>query len=478
MLFLLAGITLLFLMLNMAFSDKDYMHPSVVLCAVFLVYEMVCLSVRSTYEIQIHPQTVMSVTFMLTIFTVVGGIMRPVRKTSAACRVSEAAPEVIKVPVWLVAVLIFLQLASIWFFIKYLRAIRDAWQINGMEAESITGSASEPSLSSLINLYDTMTKFWPETFRKLSVPIPLAYRILNPVCSAAAYMLIYVEANNFVAAHRLNFLHIVSIVLMCVLIVLNGSRTPLLRVIVMASVLLYILNCRKYPASKGSMKTLIKIAVLFAGAAVMMIVVLQIMGRSEKVGALSRYFFIYVGAPLVNFDSFIAGNDIGLFRGCAGVFETPRLFGAQTFRAGYNYIGKLFDIDGLRYTGISHFAFSSNGIEIGNVYTALYYPVYDFGYAGIIMMIPITALYYTVTYKKCMERPGSKVIDFRLYIYAYLYNDLVMQAFSSSFFSTVLDAPFLKLLLVSYIYDRVIFESRFMTRKESRGLKRTGRWAI
>ena len=37
-------------------------------------------------------------------------------------------PEIIRVPVWIVAVLILLQLVTILFFIRYIRAIGAAWQ--------------------------------------------------------------------------------------------------------------------------------------------------------------------------------------------------------------------------------------------------------------------------------------------------------------------------------------------------------------
>ena len=535
MLLLLIGITFLFLTVNISLADNDYMHPSVIVCVVFLLYETVCLAVRNTYAIEFHAQTVMVVTCMLALFTAVTGILNYKRKKSASnLYVPAQKPEIIRVPVWIVAVLILLQLVTILFFIRYIRAIGAAWQdkINEVAAGTayaigrfggdfsgkavledyvssyvgysvhdivrdsagnitadvdcigqifmgVDGTVTAPyvdrSIGSLINLYDTMTKFWTGIFNSLSVPVPFLYRVLNPVCSAAAYMLLYVEVNNFVAAKKLNILNLASVFLMCILIVLNGSRSPLFRVFTMAVILLYVFNFRKHPAVRGSIKTLFRVAIALAGLAVMMFVALRVMGRAGNMVKLTEYLFTYMGAPLVNLDNFIAGNDIGLFRGCAEANGTSALFGAQTFRGLYNYAGKIFNIEKFGYDGISFFAFSNNGIEIGNVYTTLYYPIYDFGFIGVLPVISIIAFYYVGSYRKCIFRPGRNVIDFRLFIYSYLFNDLIMLAFSNRFFETVLDAPFLKMLLMSFIYDVFIFEHGLKTQRINIKLsRRTG----
>ena len=81
----------------------------------------------------------------------------------------------------------------------------------------------------------------------------------------------------------------------------------------------------------------------------MMFVALRVMGRAGNMVKLTEYLFTYMGAPLVNLDNFIAGNDIGLFRGCAEANGTSALFGAQTFRGLYNYAGKIFNIEKFGY---------------------------------------------------------------------------------------------------------------------------------
>ena len=60
--------------------------------------------------------------------------------------------------------------------------------------------------------------------------------------------------------------------------------------------------------------------------------------------------------------------------------------------------------------------------------------------------------YYILTYDRLFLIKSNKIIDFRLFLYSYLINDLVMLIFSNRFFETILSIEFIRF----YIFAAVI----------------------
>ena len=84
--------------------------------------------------------------------------------------------------------------------------------------------------------------------------------------------------------------------------------------------------------------------------------------------------------------------------------------------------------------------------------------IYDFGFSGVFWVTGLMALYYSLTYMRIRTKINHHPIDFRLFIYAYLFNDLIMSAFSNRYYETVFEAPFIKFVPVAFILDKVIIE--------------------
>ncbi len=294
----------------------------------------------------------------------------------------------------------------------------------------------------MISLYDVMTKFWTEIFSELNVPIPLLYRIGNPITQGFGYLIVYIFIHNYVATKRIDKLHLLIILLLCLNIILNGSRSPIFRIVTMMLITFYVLYNKQNNVRKGNIKFLLKslLIVIFSGT--FFIALLSLMGRENDLD-MFHYIFIYVGAPLVNLDNYLAFRPDGSY---------ATIFGEQTFRGLYAYIAKIISDESLIFPTIDQFTFSNNGLEIGNVYTTFYSFIYDFEYVGFIPLILIIALYYVFTYQRLKTRAiKTNKVHFSLFIYAYLFNDLIMLAFSNRFYTTVLDIGFIKIVIFSYI---------------------------
>lgn len=444
MLYLLCVITFGFIILNLKLNKKDWMAPAVIFSAVFFFYAAVCVIEKNAYAIEMAPVTIAVITAGIAVFTLVSWLVERFSRETAVIR----QPELIRFSNVYVILLIIAQLLSVVFFIKYLGNLADAY--SAVSGETFAG------LGAKIQLYDTMTKFWADTYEQLAVPIPFVYRVTNPLCGAAEYLLLYIAVYNFTVNKKINALHVFSAILMVVRIIMNGSRSPILRIVTFVICLLYVFYMRQGKQRRLDGKLLGMMAVSAAVLCVLMLVLLFAMGRGTDGFNIFGYIFNYVGAPVVNLDTFLRDNHITLFH---GVSDIP-VFAPHILRGLYAYIAKVCGTNLFSISEINFFSFSRNGIEIGNVYTMFYKIIYDFGYAGVIWLTALMALYYSLTYVRIRAKISRHPIDFRLFIYAYLFNDLVMSAFSNRFYETVFDAPFIKLVPVAFILDKFIVEYR------------------
>ncbi|MDG2939876.1 O-antigen ligase [Bisgaard Taxon 10/6] len=426
-LYLLVFSLLLILIFNFLVVNFDYMHPSILFVIPFLVFGITSILGENAYKILFHEETLVVIVSSALIFTLVTLLSQTFYKAKDQSCIALTEIKISKsVTLFFIIFFIITQLA----FIKYLQAI------------SVAHLGYAGSLGEMISLYDVMTKFWTDIFRELDVPIPLLYRVGNPITQGFGYLIVYVFVHNYVAVKKVDKLHLIIILLLCFNIILNGSRSPIFRIITMILVIFYILYNKKNNVKKGNLKFLFKTILIIMFSGVFFIFLLSLMGRENNL-ELFHYIFVYIGAPLVNLDNYLAFE--------SGVSRSS-IFGEQTFRGAYAYIAKWSGDDSLIFPTIDQFTFSNNGIEIGNVYTTFYSFIYDFGYFGFIPLILIIALYYIFTYQKLKVRKiQSNKVDFSLFLYAYLINDLIMSAFSNRFYATVSDVSFFKIIAFSYI---------------------------
>ncbi len=395
-LYLLVFSLLLILIFNLLIVNLDYMHPSILFVVPFLVFGVTSILGEEAYKIIFHEETLLVIVNSALIFTFITLLSQTVYKSKE--NLNFPLTEIIiskKVTLFFIVFFIVTQLA----FIKYLEAI------------SLAHFGYSGSLGEMISLYDVMTKFWTEIFSELNVPIPLLYRIGNPITQGFGYLIVYIFIHNYVATKRIDKLHLLIILLLCLNIILNGSRSPIFRIVTMMLITFYVLYNKQNNVRRGNIKFLLKslLIVIFSGT--FFIALLSLMGRENDLD-MFHYIFIYVGAPLVNLDNYLAFRPDGSY---------ATIFGEQTFRGLYAYIAKIISDESLIFPTIDQFTFSNNGLEIGNVYTTFYSFIYDFEYVGFIPLILIIALYYVFTYQRLKTRAiKTNKVHFSLFMRIYL----------------------------------------------------------
>lgn len=440
MLILLVVSLCILLYVNFQFSNKDIFHPSVLFNLIFLIFSLSCLIFQDIYGIKFYDRTFIVVASSGLIFTIVS-----VFKKICTKNITDEHFQLKKINIsqHIIIILLLMQIITIYFFITYLNNI------------SLAFYGEVRSLKDNINLFDTMTKFWTDTFSALNVPIPFVFRVLNPIIDACSWIVLYVLIQNYIVTKKINWLIVISVGLQSILILLNGSRSPLLRTLTF-SVVLYFILWRKHTGKTLNKKNYFYLLLVGLISMVAFIAMIFLM-RKISIDNLRDYFFTYVGAPIENLNNALHQNQINI----------SHVFGEQTFSSLHQYLSKLFNLSYYNYDSINVFTFSHTGIEIGNVYTTFYAFMYDFGFIGTMLLIGIIAQYFIHTYESVNQKTKSG-FNFSLMIYAYLVNDLIMLAFSNRFYNTIFDAPFIKMFILSYGIYFILFKTEFKIRKRNR----------
>lgn len=439
--------TSMFTCFNLKKYNFDYMNPVNIFCIVFLLSELICLSNVTNFAIKFHWTTFFVLLFSMTLFTFLSRYIYKNKKKGL--KKNKVKLKKIVIDKKILIALIILQVLTIIAFIVYLYNITDYYNTHFAYDGKIYG------FSNMIKLYDTLTKFWVDTFLKIKVSIPLVYRIGNPITYGCALTMIYIVVNNYIVEKKVHLLEVVPIILLCINIYINGSRSPIFRLLTMAIILYYILsrfNSEKKISRKQNIKFVIVVGLILIVFGILMVCVMSLIGRKFTVNSLNEYVFTYIGAPLVNFDNYIAKN---------GFKSHTWLLGAQSLKSMYNYIGKWTHNNTLlTYPTINVFTYSNNGIEIGNVYTTFYPWVYDLGVFGLIFIIPLI-LYYVYTYRDVSTKKVFDGMSFKLFLYSYLFNDLIMLVFSNRFYETVFDPGAIKLMIFAFLFIQLCINKNY-----------------
>ncbi|MBR6985669.1 MAG: oligosaccharide repeat unit polymerase [Ruminococcus sp.] len=435
---------LLFTLFNYLVHDGDYFEPSFIFSFVFFISALFCVLEQKTYAIEFHFETFFILAICLTSFSLSSLLFKTYNQNYHTRKSSIRQLEEIIIPKSYLIILIIIQLLTIYFFSKHILTF------------SVMYDGKHRSLIQSVDLYDKIFKFHNHVYKKINAPLSPIYRIGDPLSRAGGFLMLYVAVNNYLVKKKIDLLNIVPVLGVCVIIFLRGSRSPLFRVFTMAAFLFYFLGIRYKVISKGSLTILKRVIAVLLLFGCSMILLLPLMGRksSSESGGVLTYLFIYIGAPLLNLDMFLSGDNVKFMSSVSN-----NAFGNFTFMGLYSMLNEWFGFENYNPDIAVTFTNSSNGLKTGNVYTHFYKLTYDFGLLGGALVNLIVVLYYTLSYHNLLYSYNkNKRIDFRLFLYSYLFNDLVMSMFSTRFFETVLTTSFLKVMIVAWMFNYLFIE--------------------
>lgn len=420
-------ISILFVIINYMLSDYDVFNPACLYSAMNLACTIMCLLLKNEYAIELHGNTIAVLFVGLLAFTTTNILTRKIRKkgqTSICFKFQYIYIE----SIWIVIFLILEALVA-YFTLKYVVSV----------STKIFGSAT--SISEHIGNYNHAIKFMTEQFSNSGVSQNIVMKVGTPICNAFTYVLIVIELNNYQAKKKLDKIIVIAIIVTIIISVFTGSRSAAFRYITaLIAGRIIILRRANGSYKKGNVKILFKVLFIIILVAVLTLETRALIGRSTTFDATwYRAIFPYFGSPIVNLDMYL-NNDIQYH---------STVFGEQTFYHLLTYIGNHLNIDSLKNIALHLPFLTSNGISTGNVYTMYYMFIEDFGYLGVPILSFMVAWYYCDSYSKLMRLYSrKKVINFRFFLYIYMFNSLVMLTFSNRFYEHMFNVSIWKMLIL------------------------------
>lgn len=276
------------------------------------------------------------------------------------------------------------------------------------------------SLMQTMSKYSSLVKFSTE-----DSGMPTFIKLATEIVYASGFVFGFIQINNYVAGGKkeLDKILIINVSLSFLLSLLSGSRSGAIRLLAALMTILFLLQRRV--SKKRTMQSIRRVAIVSLFIILSFKAVGNLLGRGNE-RTLMDTIFMYMGGPIKNFDIFLNES-----------FQRGDIIGKMTFANQYRNIANL--------TGNSSYLYQLavlpygivNGIDLGNVYTALTSLIYDFGHATAIVMIIVMAIISRWTYSKAERQIGTKKVLW-IFTYAFLTYFILMSGFAEKFFGIIL----------------------------------------
>lgn len=295
-------------------------------------------------------------------------------------------------------------------------------------------------LAEAIYYYRHTTTFTDDIIKLPSLLVPS-----RALCIAAGYVWVYLIILGVINKESKNFcLFIVNLVLCCIINMMFGSRTGIIQLFFAGMIQYYMIIGKKNGwKNKLEIKTIVYALIMV----MVMIASFQMMGGIIGRGSttdFNDYIAKYLSAEIKNLDTFIREHNFG-----------SRIENNQTFIYVINYLSGKLGKPSWRHQLDLPFL-KINGFNLGNVYTAYYAYLYDFGYIGmvvctILMAVISQIIFYKAAFKK------EKIISVHIIIYSYIGFAILFSFFSNKFYEMVFNSNFVRFVIFWYVIKLFLF---------------------
>lgn len=247
------------------------------------------------------------------------------------------------------------------------------------------------------------------------------------------------------------FLNIVSIVLFIALSLLSGGRYKMIAFFLAALVMGYTIF--KKMTNKGiNIKNILKIFLLIVAIVLCFSKTRTLVGRTNDDDLVS-YVSSYFGGSIQLLDLYLK-NPI----------ENDGIFGKESFYALNNTLAKFDIIPKYRM----HLEFrSSNGVVIGNVYTAFRCFYHDFGIIGVVILQALLSIIWTCWYKRIIKQSDMSKFDSSFIFYCMFINCLFFSSYRDNFFSSTMSVATITMVLYFVIIKKLLIRENKVSEGEN-----------
>lgn len=425
MIFLLFLFFIILLFISFLLFDKDYMSPSFIFCAVYIISIGSALINYTRWGLKDYSAEAFDILLSgAVIFILVGFIVKKIIFNRAPNNyeqvvISSRINENTIVSILLVIINIIILILTI----RQVKAIggNGSWGEMMENFRSITSYSLDPTMS--IPGYLQQLQKIP-TVCAYIYPFILIHNITNNTVRKKDYFLCIINIMIFIAmsldlSNRLNILGIVGALILYYFVLHQGS------------------------SNSNGLQIVFRLLLIFIGLMIIFYLIRLMVGRLGSTDTdFVDYITLYIGGPVKLFDLFLK-NPIHDFS----------IWGKETF---VSLIGTMRDLGANIPVYLMHKEFRTfNGIELGNVYSAYRDWYADFGLAGTLILQAVFSFFYNCYYYE-LQKKGINKHKISFIIYAYLSNALFLHPIEDWFFNMCLSVGTLIYIVIFIVLYQII----------------------
>lgn len=456
MIYILLVMLALLMALSLLLFHGDIFAPAFIVCSVFFASTLACIYNLKYWKTDLSVITVCVIVGGCLVFLVISCLVQTISKQIYGCKNSKIKIRLnmIKVQRWKLYLVFAANLALIVLQLKFVQ-----------EVVSLS-SNNLGSWGLKMEYYRNVVSYNTSGY---NISIPTSISILLDFSTICAYVFLYICINNYLATdekptlHNIDFINTVPVVAYLTYNLLCGTRGSILMIFLGGVMIFHMLYHKKEGWNKKySIKSLFKLMVYIILILFVFVMLRDIVGRRYSTTAANPLYYIctYVGGSIHLLDDFIKNPP-----------QQSEIWGSETFYSIIRFLGQRLHIDEWIY--ISHLEYrESNGLNVGNVYTAFRKYIYDFGYGGVLWCTAlVSTIYSSLYYKIKYKRKINEYVDIPIMFYGYItyglfYMSIQEQPLSTLLCMTTILMPLLYRIALYFLLDVKIGKGLKNTRKK------------
>lgn len=404
------------------FTGKDLLTPATMLIMVFLFSSVSAMYKMKTWQFSLGNDAVVFILLSLTISILINMIVHyQYRKAKFCPKISDITP--IADSMVLMAIMVLVMTCFV--------LIRSVLSIAG------TGG----SIATIMQSYRAKSAYSTDIENQLPMWVRQIINLSSSICYIFIFNIIYFwkELNK---KQKIGNILVVCISILSSLI--TGGRFSSMCTFVAALMMFHLIKIKRTGKYRiFNYKSIIRIIILVLLILYGFYAVKELVGRKSD-DTIVEYITHYAGGSVPGFDLYLKYSPY-----------PSNIWGKETFYSLINTLRRI-GVVNIPYYYIHHEFRLSNGVSIGNVYTALRDYHYDFGVAGMFLLHTIFTLVFSVFY----EIEKKRCSDLGIIVYSMMYYCVVFYSISNYFYANIVALGFIIRVILIYLLYMILLRKQ------------------
>lgn len=390
-------------------NKKDIMSPSFISCVAYILCNICSILGRFTWNnVIISWKLIGIITLGLLAFIIGEVIVRKIYNKKIKEQEKITEEEIIRIKKWkIIFSIIFIVIEILLMFFEIRRI-------------ALAAGFGENNIFKMFSYYRNKSQLFSTELVNKGLEINFIVSQINKLCNVLGVIYIYMCVKNIINRDKIknNIIYIIPIILCCVLALMTGSRTQVIKYVIAFFMIGFILYSKK-----SSLKIFLKKMLIICTSLIVIIlplfyVTLPLLGRKQDKGFFT-YITFYLGTSIPSFENYLNNPP-----------AKNEQFGEETLRGINSLLNKVGIID--KVTPVSREWTHFPGSNHSNVYTAFRRYVQDFGITGVIICQLLFGMTFSFIYLLARNKKNGIWLIF-YGIYSYM---LIDQVRDELFFTT------------------------------------------